>query len=183
MAYINKNDFSILSYIIDEDDENYFECDDMIAPTISLLNKKGYRTAFCCSGHPFPFIDDGVMKEEPSKETIERNNILSVESSEKLRGKISEELSGINLDETPYYVIYRNELAQSLYIAFEDEYNLPELPEGIDVHYDEDNMGLYLDYTEDEVCPEYFVGITKVYEANKKLYEWAKKLPILVKGE
>jgi len=30
---------------------NSFEVDDLIAPAISILNKKGYRTAFCCSGH------------------------------------------------------------------------------------------------------------------------------------
>lgn len=27
------------------------EIDEMIAPVISILNKKGYRTRFCCSGH------------------------------------------------------------------------------------------------------------------------------------
>lgn len=56
MAYINKNDFSILDYIKDEDQENYFECDELIAPAISLLNKKGYETIFCCSGHPFGHV-------------------------------------------------------------------------------------------------------------------------------
>ena len=29
-----------------------FHCDEWIAPTISILNKKGYKTAYCCSGHP-----------------------------------------------------------------------------------------------------------------------------------
>ena len=28
-----------------------FEVDDFIAPAISILNQKGYLTAFCCSGH------------------------------------------------------------------------------------------------------------------------------------
>lgn len=31
---------------------NCFQVDDLIAPVISLLNRKGYKTAFCCSGHP-----------------------------------------------------------------------------------------------------------------------------------
>lgn len=31
--------------------DNCFEVDDLIAPAISTLNQKGYRTAFCCSGH------------------------------------------------------------------------------------------------------------------------------------
>lgn len=28
-----------------------FAVDDLIAPAIAILNQKGYRTAFCCSGH------------------------------------------------------------------------------------------------------------------------------------
>ena len=31
---------------------NCFEVDDLIAPAISSLNRKGYKTAFSCSGHP-----------------------------------------------------------------------------------------------------------------------------------
>jgi len=29
------------------------QIDEMMLPTISLLNKKGYRTRFCCSGHVY----------------------------------------------------------------------------------------------------------------------------------
>ena len=69
MAFINKKDFSIISDYLPYNDlkptpEDYFECDDMIAPTISLLNRKGYKTCFCCGGHPFPFIDNGVVDRE-----------------------------------------------------------------------------------------------------------------------
>ena len=31
--------------------EPVFECDELIAPVISILNRKGYKTQFCCSGH------------------------------------------------------------------------------------------------------------------------------------
>ena len=37
--------------ITDTVTENSFEVDALIAPAITLLNKKGYITAFCCSGH------------------------------------------------------------------------------------------------------------------------------------
>ncbi|MEG1146726.1 MAG: hypothetical protein RSE21_04775 [Bacilli bacterium] len=41
--YIDKNSFEIVN--------NVFEVDEDIADTISVLNKKGYKTLFCCSGH------------------------------------------------------------------------------------------------------------------------------------
>ncbi len=31
-----------------------FECDELFAPIISILNKKGYKTLYCCSGHIKP---------------------------------------------------------------------------------------------------------------------------------
>lgn len=36
---------------------NTFYCDEWIAPTISLLNKKGYFTEYCCSGHPVLYLN------------------------------------------------------------------------------------------------------------------------------
>ena len=45
--YISYDDYEISKDPV----ENGFEVDDLIAPAVSILNKKGYRTAFCCSGH------------------------------------------------------------------------------------------------------------------------------------
>lgn len=41
--YLNSNTFEIVNDI--------FEVDELIAETISILNKKGYHTLYCCSGH------------------------------------------------------------------------------------------------------------------------------------
>ena len=41
--YIDKKTFEIV--------DNVFEVDEDIADIISILNKKGYYTKFCCSGH------------------------------------------------------------------------------------------------------------------------------------
>jgi hypothetical protein len=52
MSYIDKENYNI--YIDIEDiriKSPLFEVDDLIAPVISMLNKKGYITTFCCSGH------------------------------------------------------------------------------------------------------------------------------------
>ena len=37
------------------------QIDEMMLPTISLLNKKGYRTVFCCSGHAYDLLNNPYM--------------------------------------------------------------------------------------------------------------------------
>lgn len=41
--YINNNTYEIIN--------NVFEVGDLMGETISILNKKGYHTLYCCSGH------------------------------------------------------------------------------------------------------------------------------------
>ena len=52
MACIHKKTFDIYhsDQLIMPDD--YFEVDDEIAPSIQMLNRKGYITEWCCAGHP-----------------------------------------------------------------------------------------------------------------------------------
>ena len=52
MVYIYYNGFACENWGVGEEGE-YFECDDLIAPTIITLNRKGYKTVSCCSGHPY----------------------------------------------------------------------------------------------------------------------------------
>ena len=37
------------------------QIDEMLLPTISLLNKKGYHTRFCCSGHVYDLLSNPYM--------------------------------------------------------------------------------------------------------------------------
>ena len=61
MAYMHRNTFEIYMQVQDEKTPNeWFFVDDMIAPSIQLLNRKGYTTQWCCAGHPSAAYFDGV---------------------------------------------------------------------------------------------------------------------------
>lgn len=52
MYYINSETFEIYRDVADHRYKSpTFECDELMSPIIVELNKKGYTTLFCCSGH------------------------------------------------------------------------------------------------------------------------------------
>ena len=176
MAYINKNDFSIVSVNGDPTTMNdYFECDDIIAPAISLLNRKGYKTIFCCSGHPFSSISAEVREEFPSKDDMESPEfkILWFDDSDCAPKELD-----FNTEEYPCYVICQYNFFDTFYVAFEQMHEFPELPDGFYI----DDGNIYYDSQRLPLSTESFEGITKIYEINKAFYEWVEKLPSL-KGE
>lgn len=61
MACMHKKTFKIYHNDQNIVPDDYVEIDELIAPTIQVLNQKGYITRFCCSGHP---LDDWLMIEE-----------------------------------------------------------------------------------------------------------------------
>ena len=59
MAFIDSKTFKPHAEItVPEVEARSFECDDLIAPVISILNQKGYETNFCCAGHPYPNYEE-----------------------------------------------------------------------------------------------------------------------------
>ena len=155
MAYINKKDFSIIAGSnIDEYLEDCFECDDMIAPVISELNKKGYTTKFCCSGHPYIDHSEAICL---NPELDPRDLFVGVESIEPM-------------EDGNRRVTFNQWLSNGIYIAFESGKMPKKLP---DYAYVEDNaMFIDFDYRGGE---EYvFMGVLLKY--NRMLYKWAKGL-------
>ena len=79
MVFIHKNTFDVirtdLSRIMQSND--YFAVDELIAPTIQILNRKGYITEFSCSGHPFPYITEGYMNHDPERKIFETRDEYS----------------------------------------------------------------------------------------------------------
>lgn len=60
--YIDSKTFEVIGDISDARISGpLFECDELLAPTISILNKLGFRTEFCCSGHAYDYKEKGKL--------------------------------------------------------------------------------------------------------------------------
>ena len=163
--YIDSKTFDII------ENPDFFEVDWDIAEAISILNKKGYRTTFSCSGHN----TNGALLhtvEEPIEHYEEWIKNHNVDSRSYIVGK-----------DDNYFYHKDEEAASYIYIAFDKEYDFEFLPEGFD----------YTKY--DNVCSvnkfcEFFENgkrrldkeIDKELKLSQELLlDWAKKLKDLNK--
>ena len=157
MAYIDRKTYKAHAEItVPEVERRSFECDDLIAPLISLLNQKGYKTRFCCSGHPFPHYDEMyLLVYEDTNEAIsstEGELLLTEEFFSNLpvckEVSLEEVEEGHQFEEEEidfsrpfkvYYVETDNDIFGSIaYISFEEDYFVGiELPEGWEVYQSE----------------------------------------------
>ena len=178
MTLINKETFDILESInfdalqefkceMDINSDDYFECDEGIAPIICLLNKKGYRTKYCCQGHLYDCINAAEFKIDNVDE-IQKGlpGVLSIETLED--GKTS--------------AVFRQQVSYDLYILFEDASVLPAPPEGFHLTGNTlesvlfpENIGYNEKYMQDKPY-EYFEKKLSVFKA---LYKWVQGLPNL----
>lgn len=52
MSFMNKVTFELCNNVFEDDNkDDFIEIDEHISLAIQILNKKGYKTEFCCSGH------------------------------------------------------------------------------------------------------------------------------------
>lgn len=155
--YIDINTFEIV--------DNIIEVDEDIAETISILNKKGYYTKFCCSGH---------VKDSRLYEMYHRNN--DIEYDDTNLGYM------VNKDEDGFDILMPYTFT-SVYVMFKENYNFNNLPSCFYV-VDEKVVN---DYTIEKIIEYYNAGIRKsmsevykeIKDTNNILLEWAKKLPDL----
>lgn len=157
MSLIHKVNFDILEYCEDGMEEEYFEVDENIALIIALLNKKGYKTTFCCSGHAFPGISEFYADNEESFECL-----------------IFSDLQDIRFEGGRYKALDRGN-AKYCYIAFGEDYSFSELPEGFT--YDKSYKTIEKEYVSESDTYEL---IQEIVDSMKALYEWTKGLVPLV---
>ena len=118
--------------------DDYFDVDCFIAPAIQVLNRKGYTTVSCCTGHPFDTIFE-LNKREVKKFLL---------CTDEAREAISKG------DDCFYKSTHR-----FAYVLFKTGISLPVLPSGffcyqyhifenqvcIQKHYKETDVFLYMD--------------------------------------
>lgn len=154
MAYIKKSDFSILSGSnIDGFLDDCFECDDMIAPVIQELNRKGYTTKYCCGGHPYIEHSEAVVSVCANPEQI----IVGTESIEKLEKVI-------------FRVVYNDRCSAEIYIMFEEG----KVPKKIPSYAYKEGNKIIVDFDYDGGDDYLFIRTLLHY--NSRLYNWAKGL-------
>ena len=108
-SIIDKETFEVCTHA--EDHPNVFICDKPIAPVISILNKKGYKTFASCSGHYriefYEYFDEEISK------------LKEYKNDERI---IIKKIKDNNFD-------YWEEVDKTLlYILFDDKYEFDNIP-------------------------------------------------------
>lgn len=207
MAYIDRETFKPFSDIsVSKVEQRSFDCDDLIAPVISILNKKGYKTNFCCAGHPYPLYEEMyVLQYEDTYEAISSTwgSFIPDERfffENALCKKISLEeipegyqfLEG-EIDLTRPHSVYYLETDDKIfgtiaYISFKGKYfteaSLPAGWELIEAEYYDPDKDDFNNEESNDIIEFTFPQDQDVYdffmqqvEVFKELYNWAKELP------
>lgn len=157
MSLIHKEKFDILNDCEDGREDDYFEVDENIALVISMLNKKGYRTTFCCSGHAFANINE-----------------FRADNKEDFDCLIFFDLQDIRYENGRYKALDKDN-AKYCYIVFEKDYTFPKLPEGFT--YDKSNKTIEKEYVSES---DTYDLIQEIVDSMKALYEWVLELEALI---
>lgn len=141
---------------IDGFHDEQIELDEVIAPIIQELNLKGYKTKFCCSGHPFVSLNEAYTT---SEETA--RGLVGLVKTERC-ARTDTQIRALYIVPDDYF-----------YISFDgissQEFTF-SLPDGF--WWDEDNTIRY-EYAAHGV----YDFLKERLTVCKSLYQWAKKLP------
>ena len=152
----------------------YFECDEFIAPVIRELNKRGYYTQFCCSGH--------IFGETNHYGYANKHNQIKFNKEYKKAKRCANEIDAdfiidrrSNKDDgiVSFFVGYN--CTRQAYIMFDSVIKLPSIPDGWFV--DDDYTGLVIRHNFTSESSNPYNRINEIINTMSKLYSWATKLP------
>lgn len=166
--------------------DEFFECDELIAPIISMLIKKGFRTQFCCSGHAYPTIEDYYAKETCQ---IDLNNDRIANIITRRGYDTVTKISKVNIvvDPSPFSanftIVEHEEMNNVTYIYFNCdmpwEY-LPPLPKGWTIERASCGDGDVIRYNGPwrgiNLNIDGFEKLEMIFKAMRGLYKWAISL-------
>lgn len=164
-SIIDKATFEVCTHA--EDHPDVFVCDKPIAPVISILNKKGYKTFASCSGHYkiefYEYFDEDI------------NNLKEYQNDERI---IIKKIKDNTFD-------YWQEVDKTLlYILFVHEYEFNDLPSEFKVSIDNglDYPRTCIEceisyYDENNEHRKMFDVLNEIDDKCKLLKEWADNLP------
>ena len=141
--------------------EELFECDDFMAPILSELNKKGYRTKYSCHGH-FSKLDKTAFFDEIY-------GVFVVNDNEYIHFSV------------PYIMFDENVVSISDIIGenetfpvdgwnLEEDSNLNQLI----LRADRNMLERYID----DMDWNYYKFYSKLLELHSNLFDWVKQLPV-----
>lgn len=138
------------------DDSKFIIIDSLIADTISILNRLGYKTKYSCSGHC----------EIPKKELFMNCNLKYLQE---VKQEDIEEIRNDSFD------FWKEWTYTTIYILFDKKYNFKNIPKGFVL---EDNcISCKINFYDEEKRKKANDIQKEINEYNKILYEWASNLP------
>ena len=158
----NDKIINLETYEVIDDNSKFIIVDSLIADTIAILNKLGYKTKACCSGHSFP----------QNKELFINQDLNFLE---KVKKKNEQDIVEIREESFDYWHEWT---FTDIYILFDKKYDFINIPEGFEI--DADNICCIrckIDFYKDEKRKRINNIHEEIEKNNNILYEWAKKLP------
>lgn len=145
------------------DDEKLIIVDSMIADTLLILNKKGYQTAYSCSGHI----------EVPRKELHKHCDLDFLEEA---KNDNLFDIEEVREDSFDYWVEHN---VTGIYVKFKKVYEFSDLPDGFEL--DEDTISYEIQLFENGQRRKPSEVEKELNKYNEILKRWAEKLPNIEK--
>lgn len=161
MALMNKTTFQVCHFVAMPcyKPEDWCEIDEQIAMVISELNKKGYRTNFCCSGHAL-----GTL----SKFTVPQS---SIDHMMRFGGKIYH----VKKSDEPQVFDYLGS-NDECYIAFAARHEFKKLPPDFKIEIEEPAAVYAMRLAKEYKSQNHLLLAEEILITMQQLWAWVQEL-------